>query len=440
MPDLTSIKPDAVLAELPLSNVRVQATALGAQVAEEFEQHQDLPGVLVFDDWVLLGLVSRRRFHEQVSSPYGREIFFSRPIRVFLDIISKKGRSDFLILPAAERIDAAVRLGLERSTEAVYEPIVVLFDTPSGGPKARATHHLLDFQTLLLAQSHILSQVNEKTKEQWRQTRHYMLKLDKERQRVKQSMKLLEEQQALVRDRNTALEAHQTELVNKNEEIAQLNQQFVQISQILSTDGRNAFEATFMGVDGICRSTTEIVQVGRALQKELDTIQKASDMVGTVSYQVRHLATKAAIVASHAGSELSGFSQITDEISKLVGQTAEAGQQLQRVGHRFQERIQDFTDAARSSTSVARALLIEINRAQDAVTDLEDVLKGCDVPVSGFREPAPPMENLNEAKALLEVLNQAEAILNRLDQQDQDVDTAATVSQIRRRLQANRSS
>ncbi|MGF1460623.1 MAG: hypothetical protein ACFBSG_16550 [Leptolyngbyaceae cyanobacterium] len=438
MPDLSSIQPDATLAELPLFDVRVQSTERGVRVAEQFEQNPDLPGVLVFDDWVLMGLISRRRFHEQVSSPYGREIFFTRPIRIFLEIINKKGQASFLILPANKRIDAAVSIGLQRPMEAIYDPLVVLFEAPIGSPQALATHRLLGFQTLLLAQSEILRKVNQKTEDQWQQTRNYMRKLDEERTRVKQSVKLLEEQEALARERNAVLEEQQIELVNKNEEIAQLNQQFVQISQIISTDGRNAFEATFMGVDGICRSTTEIVQVGRALQTELDFVQKASDMVARVSYQVRHLATKAAIVANHAGSELSGFSQITEEIGKLVGETAEAGQQLQRVGQRFHERIQEFTDAARSSMSVARALTTEINRAQEAIIDLEAVLKDCDVPTSGFREADPPQAHSSEAQALLDVLNQTESILNRIDQQSQDAKTAAIVSKIRRRLQSQR--
>ncbi|MDA0672320.1 MAG: hypothetical protein O3C67_01250 [Cyanobacteria bacterium] len=427
MVDLSSITPDATLATLPLFHEAVDADTLGQAIAQQFERRPELPGFLVTEQGILMGLVSRRRFHEQISSPYGLEVFFSRPIRVFLDISRRKGRADFLTLPDTEKIDAAVRIGLGRNPDSVYEPIVVTAADHDG----YTLHHLLDFQTLLLAQSHLLALSNGQMETQWQQTRHYMLKLNEERQRVQTSMALLQEQQQVIQDRNQTLEAQQVELVRKNEEIAHLNQKFVQISQLLSMDGRNAFEATFMGVDGICHSTTEIVEVGRALQADLKTVQDAATMVGRVSYQVRHLATKAAIVANHAGKELSGFSHITDEISKLVGQTYEASQQLDRVAHHFRDRIQAFTDAARSSTNIARSLLIEINRAEEAIAALESLLKQSE----GMVEPLEPSADLapNDVQTLMQVLNQAEALLNRLDRGGEEVPMAQRMHSLRQR-------
>ncbi|MEO0988523.1 MAG: hypothetical protein AAFY20_23740 [Cyanobacteria bacterium J06639_14] len=371
MADFTKLTKDSSLADLPLVDCQINPSVLGRQVAELFDTDSSLPGVLVLQAEQMVGLVSRRRFHERVSSPYGREIFFHRPISAFLEVSARKGQADYMVLPATEKIEASVNSGLSRSSEKVYEPIVVLATTKGNCPK----HYLLDFQTLLLAQSRVLAWMNDSLQGQWAQNRHYMLKLDEERHRAKQSAALLAKQQDWIRDRNQILERQQVELVQKNHEIAQLNERFVQISQFLSSEGRKAFRATSVSVDGIYNNTTIVLDVGQQLANEVKTIQQASDMVERVSYQVRHLATKAAIVASHASGELKGFSQIAEEIGTLVGQTYQAGQRLELVAERFKDRVQNLTTTANSGTTIARTLTQEIARMRDAIAQLEDLIE-----------------------------------------------------------------
>ncbi|MEM9003540.1 MAG: hypothetical protein AAGE59_08450 [Cyanobacteria bacterium P01_F01_bin.86] len=98
-------------------------------------------------------------------------------------------------------------------------------------------------------------------------------------------------------------------------------------------------------------------------------------MVERVSYQVRHLATKVAIVASHASVELKGFSQIAEEIGTLVGQTYQAGQRLELVAEQFKDRVQNLTITANSGTTIARTLTQEIARMRDAIAQLEDLIE-----------------------------------------------------------------
>lgn len=379
MTDIFGVTTDASLSDLPLLHCQVDATVPGRKIAELFEATPSLPGILVFRGSHLIGLVSRRRFHEQVSVPYGLEIFLNRPINAFLVISEQKGRSDYLVLPDTEKIDIAVRKGLERSPEAVYEPIVVFaaHQPPSN------SYRLLDFQTLLLAQTHILAITNSHLQQQWQQNRQYMLKLDEERHRVKQYAALQRKQQELAQDRTRTLEVQQAELVQKNQEIAWLNERFVRLTQLLSLEGRKTFEATFTGVDGICENTAEILTAGQQLSDELRTVQQASDRVSRVSYQVRHLATKAAIVANHGGGELSGFSQIAEEISKLVNQTYQAGRQLELVAQRFEDRVQNLTGAAASGSTIARSLTQNIARMQSAISQLEHILHPADFPGEG---------------------------------------------------------
>lgn len=464
---------NATLADLPLVDCRVNLDISGKEVAKRFERDTSLPGVLVVQGSQLVGLVSRRHFHEQISSPYGLEIFFSRSIRAFLEVSEQKGRADFLIFPSSKSVELAVEECLQRPADSVYEPVVVSL----GGSEANPQHLLLDFQSLLLAQSAHLTSMNQRLAQQSQQNRHYMLKLDEERQRVKQYVALLEKQQHLIRDRNRILESQQVELVKKNQEIAQLNERFVRISQLLSSEGRKTFEATFTGIDGICDNTRVILTVGRQLNQEMKTIQQASDMVARVSYQVRHLATKAAIVASHASSELSGFSQIAEEIGKLVSQTYQAAQQLELVAQRFENGVEDLTTAANTGTTTARSLTQDMGRMQDAIAQLEELIHPLAFPpdtasqrpqrpkaTKAVPPPPPPRAAIptestvpiaatetegskdstaanadnKDTRALLELLSQAETILTRIDQQFQVGEAPERVQQFRQKLAKTR--
>lgn len=388
MVDSVRLTTNSSLLDLTLVDCQVNLKTLGEEVSQLFEADQSLPGVLVVQGGQLMGMVSRRRFHEQISSPYGLEIFYNRPISAFLAITQQKGRADYLMLSAAQKINAAVTVGLSRPAVSVYEPIVVSVDTEND----RVKYYLLDFQTLLLAQSQMLTLANERLQQQWQQNRHYMMKLDEERQRVKQYAALQNKQQLLVQDRNRILEIQQAELVQKNQEIAWLNERFIKLSQLLSLEGRKTFEATFTGVDGICENTTEILNAGQQLRNEVRTVQQSSDMVARVSYQVRHLATKAAIVANQGGGELSGFGQIAEEISKLVNQTYQAGQQLELVAQRFQDRVQNLTGAANSGTAIARSLTRDIARMQAAISQLEHIVQPPVLPANTLAPTQRPVE------------------------------------------------
>lgn len=389
MANLDGLTTDSRLSNLPLIVRQVSPDYSGEEVAQLFEADPSLPGILVMEAQQLVGLVSRRHFHEQISSPYGLEVFFNRPISAFLAVSQQKGLSAYLLMPASEKIEAAVREGLNRPLEAAYEPVIVFEDLEDGVPR----YSLLDFQTLLLAQSKILALVNNRLTQQWQQNRHYMLKLDEERQRVKQYAALQKKQQLLVQDRNRVLERQQAELVQKNQQIARLNERFVKLSQLLSSEGHRTFEATFSGVEGICKNTAAIVSAGQQLGSEVRTVQQASDMVARVSYQVRHLATKAAIVANNGGEDLRGFSQIAEEISKLVNQTYQAGQQLDSVAKCFEDRVQNLTSAANSGTVIARSLTQNIARMQAAIAQLETIIQPLDPGLSESKQTSPAPVN-----------------------------------------------
>jgi diguanylate cyclase (GGDEF)-like protein len=153
--NLKSLTARSTLKDLTRFYCSVDPGAIGSILASEFKQHIHLPGVLVLNGAHLLAFISRRTFLERLSQPYGLELFLKRPIGVFLSIANMEKP---LILSETERIDCAVQLALQRSSSQIYEPIIVR--------GIQQEWSILDFQTLLLAQSQILAIQKEELAQQ----------------------------------------------------------------------------------------------------------------------------------------------------------------------------------------------------------------------------------------------------------------------------------
>ena len=134
---------DSTLQELPLYDFQVEATDLGMQISQMLETNPLLPGVILTDRGEFAGMISRRRFLEFISRPFGRELFLKRPVKA----LYRFAETETLIFPSNTLIVDAARKSLLRSKELLYEPIVVQVS-----PK---TYNLVDVHELLVAQSNI---------------------------------------------------------------------------------------------------------------------------------------------------------------------------------------------------------------------------------------------------------------------------------------------
>jgi two-component system NtrC family sensor kinase len=134
---------DSTLQELSLYDFQVEATDLGIQISQMLEANPLLPGVIVTHQGEFAGMISRRRFLEFISRPFGRELFLKRPVRA----LYRFAETESLIFPSNTLIVDAARKSLLRSKELLYEPIVVQVSPQ--------TYSLLDVHELLVAQSNI---------------------------------------------------------------------------------------------------------------------------------------------------------------------------------------------------------------------------------------------------------------------------------------------
>ena len=137
---------ESTIKELAVFNFQVEASCLAKELAPLFQAQPLLPGVILTVNGEFLGMISRRRFMERMSRPFGVDIFACRPISALYQI----AKTDILILPGIALIVMAAQRAVQRSPELLYEPIVVQL--------APQVYRLLDVHQVLVALSQIHQQ------------------------------------------------------------------------------------------------------------------------------------------------------------------------------------------------------------------------------------------------------------------------------------------
>lgn len=426
MIDPTEIAPDSTLGHLACHDFQVSSTTPGQVVSDKFGQQPDLPGVIVIHDSQMLGMISRTKFREQMSSPERIELYSHCPIRVLLDFI----RIPPLLLAENWRIDEAAQTALNRPKELVYEPIIVVLNDRS--------LRLLDVQTLLLAQAQILVQANKIIQQQQGEVKQYRERWEREQGKVKEYRLLLESKQRQNLKPSLLLDAEQAEILKQAQQIAQLNQQFIRIGQLISAEFRKAFQATLSGVNSICNNTDRTLDIGKAIAKDLEMVSRASQMIGEILQQVRHLAVQAAVVANQLGSQDSGLSQVSSEIGRLATQTFEVGHQIEQVSSRFKLRLQELEEAARSSTNSARIVSKKIERADMALLELQEIVRDKDpnhIPI--FQEKIRGVDPVT-SQSLEKEIERAETAVFELEKLIKNPDSLYLIQKIEQKLKYKR--
>lgn len=150
------LTPGSALADLPNYSFQVETDTLVRSVEFKLRREKTMPGVIITKDGVAIGVISRRKFFEQLGQLYGVAVYMRRPILLMLQAINTSP----LIHPARTSIPVAARQALDRDRNFVYEPIIVDF--------GKQNYRLLDIYTLLIAQSHLfaglqreLAQIND---------------------------------------------------------------------------------------------------------------------------------------------------------------------------------------------------------------------------------------------------------------------------------------
>lgn len=149
-----------VLGDLRAHSLSVRPDTVGREIASMFEMNMNLPGILIRDRKRLLGMVSRDRFQSRLSRKFGIEVAANRPILSLFDHAFDLAHTPMLTLPEDSPIQNAVEACLQRNEEMAYEPVIIVrSDQPPG---------LVDFHSLLLAQTRLLASLTRRAEEQKR--------------------------------------------------------------------------------------------------------------------------------------------------------------------------------------------------------------------------------------------------------------------------------
>lgn len=138
-----NINLESQIKDLYLHHCLIEVEQIGLDISRIFKEKISLPGVVLIKDDLFFGMLSRRRFLELLSRPYGPELFLKRPIKMLYEF----AQHTVLILPGETRIAEAIHQSLMRSPELLYEPIVVEVSPGS--------YFLLEIHHLLLAHSKV---------------------------------------------------------------------------------------------------------------------------------------------------------------------------------------------------------------------------------------------------------------------------------------------
>jgi len=115
-------------------------------LAQAFNEQDDLPGVLLFDDDQFHSMISRSRYFEIMNIPYSKELFYQRKIKK----LASQFESPATIYPLGTYIGKAVEEALERDERDLSEPIVV---SDNGSYYIIDTHVLLRSHALIFAKT-----------------------------------------------------------------------------------------------------------------------------------------------------------------------------------------------------------------------------------------------------------------------------------------------
>jgi len=358
---------DSTLAYVLSHDFQVSSTTLGQIVAKNFAQNPDLPGVIVMDGTHFLGMISRTKFREQTNTPQRENVYLNRPIQVLLDYL----RIPALMLDQNCNITNAVNSALNRAKELIYEPIVVVCENN--------IFRILDVQVLLLAQNQLLNHAQNIIQQQQSQIEKSFQGIENEKNKLKEYSKYYKAKQEFIkRNYEDFLKVKQQEIFETAQKITEINEDFLQISQLVITETSKSFHSIFLNTNSINANTNQIQEISELISKDLESIDSACNLSGKILQQIRHLVVQASIIAYQSQSAPEGFSRINAEINQMLNQILNVNQQMNKVANHFRFHVQKLQDISESESSIARSILLKVERTEMVVKELEHLIDNYD--------------------------------------------------------------
>ena len=139
---------ELTLADIPCHAIEADIMVTGQDLANIFNIYPNLPGIIITKNKKYFSLISRKKFFEQLSRPFGVEVYLKRPMGEMLDRLNV----EILEFPEEYELSRTVQEALARNSDNVYEPILV----EHGGKPC-----VVDMYTLLIFMTRSLDNANQ---------------------------------------------------------------------------------------------------------------------------------------------------------------------------------------------------------------------------------------------------------------------------------------
>lgn len=349
--------PNAIVGVLPLHDYQTRYTTSVAAVALRLKQTPALPGVMVVDGRLVVGVLSRQQLERLKQS----EADDPRDLQPWLPALPP-----ILELPDTCPIPIAAERALQRSAETCYEPIVVTFRDGS--------RRLLAVQELLLAQMQIFGQLYQMSQyqqvhiqgggTQLRQAQQQLAALQVTEQAAAQQFQACQQQ----------LAQQQGQLQQQRTTLAEWRNRVEQVKEFFSQSRQQTLQSITAAVETISHRTNHMAVIGRSVAQELDHIHAAATLIKKISQQSRFLGLRSAVLASRFGSEAEGLGQVTADFCHLSDQALKMGQQLDETADRVKARLAELAQLAQMGATATHQLVDQATESATTLIELENVL------------------------------------------------------------------
>ncbi|HBW57661.1 MAG TPA: hypothetical protein DEF27_07595 [Oscillatoriales bacterium UBA8482] len=170
------------------------------------------------------------------------------------------------------------------------------------------------------------------------------------------------------------MKVKQQEIFETAQKITEINEDFLQISQLVIKETNKSFNEIVIHTNSINSNTSLIQEMSTSISKDLESIHVACNFSSKILQKIRHLAVKGSIVAYQSPSTPQGLNQINIEINQMLDQISNINQQINKLANNFQFHVHKLQDIAQNQSGIYSLVSLQLERAEMVINELKKLI------------------------------------------------------------------